>query len=341
MRRADHAHVSEKRAFEQALGNRVGVDGDERTVVVARGLERACDDLLARAALAGDQDRGVGGRDLIEQRVEPACLRALTDEVFELKRLVCCALEQLDLFAQRAMLRRADQRELELVDLDGYRDEVVGDGADRRDRGLEAAERGAHDDRHVGPIRDDALAQREPVHRAHVEVRDDDVVTARERAIECLVRRCRPRHFEPALRQAALEHLAQRAVVVDDQDLGSRHLSPTPGKQTVNVDPLPTSLTTRMRPRCSSIIPWLTARPSPVPAPTGFVVKNGSNTCESASLGMPQPWSITSMWTSPATRDNARMSSLPGEDAWIAWIARLTMTCWIRDASFAAYASCT
>src|SRR3569833_4776825 len=92
------AHVSEKLAFEQALGNRGGVDGDERTVGVAPGVERACDDLLARAALAGDQDRGVGGRDIIEQRVEPARLRALTDEVFELKRLVCRAHEQQNLY---------------------------------------------------------------------------------------------------------------------------------------------------------------------------------------------------------------------------------------------------
>ena len=44
-----------------------------------------------------------------------------------------------------------------------------------RDRGLEAAVRGDHDDRHVGPVGDDALAQLEPVHPGHLEVGDDDI----------------------------------------------------------------------------------------------------------------------------------------------------------------------
>ena len=64
-----------------------------------------------------------------------------------------------------------DQR----VELERLGDEVVGAGADRRDRRLEAAERGDHDHRHVGPVGDDALAQLEAAHAAHVEVGDDDV----------------------------------------------------------------------------------------------------------------------------------------------------------------------
>ena len=69
----------------------------------------------------------------------------------------------------------AREREPQRLDLERLGDEVVGAGADRADRRLEAAERGDHDDRHVGPIGDDALAQLEAVHALHVEVGDDDV----------------------------------------------------------------------------------------------------------------------------------------------------------------------
>jgi hypothetical protein len=47
-------------------------------------------------------------------------------------------------------------------------DEVVGPDADRSNRGVHVAKRGDHDHRHVRPIGDDALAEREAVHPFHV-----------------------------------------------------------------------------------------------------------------------------------------------------------------------------
>jgi hypothetical protein len=54
---------------------------------------------------------------------------------------------------------RALEREREVVDLERLRDEVVRARADRADGGLEAAERRHHDDRQVGPVRDDAAGR--------------------------------------------------------------------------------------------------------------------------------------------------------------------------------------
>ena len=53
--------VTEQLALEQRLGHRRAVDRDERPVLAPRPLvDRARDDLLAGAALAGDQHRRVG-----------------------------------------------------------------------------------------------------------------------------------------------------------------------------------------------------------------------------------------------------------------------------------------
>ena len=45
------------------------------------------------------------------------------------------------------------------------------------------------------------------------------------------------------------------------------------------------------------MMPWQMDSPSPVPSPTGLVVKNGSKTRESTSGAMPMPVSVTSTTT--------------------------------------------
>ena len=62
------AHVAEQLALDQVLGNRAAVDGDEALVAArAAGVDGARDDLLAGAALAGDQHGRVGVRDAVDQ----------------------------------------------------------------------------------------------------------------------------------------------------------------------------------------------------------------------------------------------------------------------------------
>jgi hypothetical protein len=56
--------VTEQLALEQVLGHRAAIDRDERPVATrARAMDRACQQLFAGAALAGDHDARVGARD--------------------------------------------------------------------------------------------------------------------------------------------------------------------------------------------------------------------------------------------------------------------------------------
>ena len=53
--------------------------------------------------------------------------------------------------------------------------------------------------------------------------------------------------------------------------------------------PRPNSLYTVAAPPCSTTVPYTAASPSPVPCPTGFVVKKGSKIRGSTSFGMGGP----------------------------------------------------
>src|SRR5207247_752541 len=72
--------VAEELALEDALGEGLHVDGDERAAdAVAPVVEQAGNELLARAALALDQHRGAARRHAADERQELAAPRALGD----------------------------------------------------------------------------------------------------------------------------------------------------------------------------------------------------------------------------------------------------------------------
>ena len=72
---------------------------------------------------------------------------------------------------------------------------------------------------------------------------------------------------------------------------GLPNYEPLTGKYSVNVLPLPASLSTSMRPPLASTSFRLTASPSPMPL--GLVVKSGSNSFFMFSGVMPVPVSLT------------------------------------------------
>src|SRR5262245_41882863 len=70
----------------------------------------------------------------------------------------------------------------------------------------------------------------------------------------------------------------------------------SPGVVSTSIDP----------PCCLTMMSWLMDRPSPVPSPAGFVVKNGLNIFSFTSGGMPVPLSRTRISTrSPRPRVEA------------------------------------
>jgi hypothetical protein len=73
------ALVAEQLRFDQRCGDCAAVDGDERLVApAAQGMNRFCTQLLAGAALAGDQDADCSGSDANDalEDVVHRCARA-------------------------------------------------------------------------------------------------------------------------------------------------------------------------------------------------------------------------------------------------------------------------
>ena len=66
------------------------------------------------------------------------------------------------------------------------------------------------------------------------------------------------------------------------------------GRKTRNSAPPAAGLSTSIQPSWSLTMPWLTARPSPVPCPSSLVVKNGSKILSRSAAGMPGPLSAIS-----------------------------------------------
>ena len=72
------------------------------------------------------------------------------------------------------------------------------------------------------------------------------------------------------------------------------------GRSTRNVEPFPGVDSTWISPPRPLTMPWQIERPSPVPTPTGFVVKNGSKMRGRTSGGMPAPVSEISTRARPS-----------------------------------------
>ena len=183
-----------------------------------RLVQRARHQLLARAALAGDQHRGVGLGDAVDQVVDLSHRRAVADDLARQCAAIDFLAQALDLRAQRAVLHGAFEREFQLFELERFADEVVSARADRGHGGLHAAERGDHDHRHVRSVGDDALAQREAVHAAHVEIGHDDVYVFALDERKRFVGGGLPRRVESGAPQRRLHRLAQILIVIDDED---------------------------------------------------------------------------------------------------------------------------
>src|SRR5262249_54377806 len=228
-------------------------------------------------------------------------------------------------------LHRAVEGQAELLALPGLGD-VAEDAArvDRRDDRLDVGVAG----------QDDAVGIRPELHRAMEEI---DAVHLRHALVGDDPRRIvRLEELEPTPPALGGQHLELVAVVVGEgaEDVGlvvddhhrvlpvvDLHASPyrvpptalsscapaaAPGSTTRNVVPPPGTLSTSSCPPWAETTLWLMARPSPVPAPTSLVVKNGSKRRPSSSGGMPDPSSrMATTAASPSMRVVTQMFPAP------------------------------
>jgi hypothetical protein len=214
-------HVAEELGLQQALGEGAAVDGDEGAVgAVGEAVDVAGQDLLAGAALAGDEDGGVGGGDGLgeaDDLEEGAVLPdgpALARGVAALDLL----LEGHVLVLELAGLGGAAAEGDEVVVGEGFLEVVEGAAVDGLDGGLEGGLGGHEDDGDLGvPIPDGG----QDVHAGdagHADVGDDDVRRPSSQRLQGLFPLVRDRHLEPLAAEEDLQGVEDGGLVVDDQD---------------------------------------------------------------------------------------------------------------------------
>ena len=168
--------VAEELALQHVLPQLGAVERDERLVLAgAVDVQGLGDQLLARAALAGDQDRGGRRGDLPELGHHRVHRRRAADHPFETELLVELPLE-LDIGALEPLrLRRLVGDGPQLVDVQRLDQVIRGPGLHGGDGRLDGAVAGEDHDAGVGQL---ALGLGQDLHPAdpfHDEVGDDDV----------------------------------------------------------------------------------------------------------------------------------------------------------------------
>ncbi len=228
----------------------------------ARGLEKwiaRAISSFAGAALALDQHGRGGPRDPLDQTEDLAHARAAADDVVEAVALLELAPEVDVLLVEPALLERAVDDDLELVDVEGLRHVVVGAELHRLDRALGGGVGGHHDHRRAGLALADLAQQVETVAVGHHHVAQHEVGRGVGEALARLADRARRRHLEPLAVAEHGEEVDEALLVVDDQHPAGHASAPavaddtgSSGSSIAMAVPCPAPLSTSTRPPCSS-----------------------------------------------------------------------------------------
>ncbi len=271
------ALMAEELAFEEVARDRRAVQRHERAAPARRvHVDGACDQLLAGAALALDEDGRVAVGEAADGLEDLLHRHAGADE----RDAGLVASDHLRADAADGILEPVHfggtrDECPHLVEIEGLREVVEGAAFHRFDGVRHRVLRGDHDhdDRRFGLA--DACQHVEAAHVGHPDVEDRDIVGAADQPGERFAARARDVDLVPGLRERRRENEPDRFFVVGDQDACHQLLSPgmATGKLTRNRVHRPGSLSTRNRPPCWVTRRWLTARPRPVPL--FLVVKKG------------------------------------------------------------------
>src|SRR5579875_1373832 len=204
--------VAEQLRLEQALGHRAAIDRDEGLVAAgARAVDRARQQLLARAALAGDEHARVGPCDHVRLRQLLLHERAARDDLGA------------PVLVRGAEARDA-QRLLHLVQqlllVDGLGEESEGAHLRRLHRIGNRAVCGEYNDLQPRPAMLQLLEQPDAIHLIHAQVGDHEVGTEAARGGERLNAALGGFHVIALRAQADREEAQQAGVVIDHEDAG-------------------------------------------------------------------------------------------------------------------------
>ena len=118
--------MSEEFAFEEVAVEGGALHGHEGPLCArGEGVERVRDELLARAARALDQHRGLRGRGLADEAEDLLHRVGRARDVLKAVLDVEFAAERHDLLLQRTRLQGLRDAQVELVEVDRLREEVV------------------------------------------------------------------------------------------------------------------------------------------------------------------------------------------------------------------------
>ncbi len=258
-------HVAEELGLEQGLRHRAAVHGHERARRARAGVVHGLgDDLLARAGLALDQERGVGGGDALDEVQHRVHGGRLRDEPGEPIALAELGAQVLVLPAQGPAGQRLVDTVIELVWLLAFLEVVQRPEADGLLGGFPLGVGGEQD--HFGrrgmglgrPQHVQAVAVR------HAEIGDDEV--------EDFLREALGRGGDAVGLQDAMAALAEeqrqggsrRGLVVHDQEVCHGQAASS-GNSMVTRVPSPGSESIWIRPPCAETMRSAMVRPSPVP----------------------------------------------------------------------------
>jgi hypothetical protein len=186
-----------------------------------RGAGRG-DQLLAGAALAGDQHRRDGAADALDEREHRLHLRALADDVVEGVFLLQLAAQVDVLVGQLGAFERLLGDDLQLLDVERFRHVVVGAELHRFDRRLGRGEGGHHHHRRRRAAALDLAQQVEAVAVGHQHVAEHQRVAGAGEGALRLGGRMRGIDREPFRLEEQRQEVENTVLVVDDEELG-RH----------------------------------------------------------------------------------------------------------------------
>ena len=208
----------------------------------------------------------------------------------------------------RAPRECVDDLAMEVRELDGLH-QIGGRAArERRARGDRVVHGRQHHDREIGLLRERGDNELQPRHPRHADVAHHRLEVLMPHRLERRRAGGDGHRVKAAKLEEARERRADGRLVIDDDDASDRGRFDGVRRDRGNlighqlqrharlssicnvrrkVAPAPGALCTVSMPPCVWTMPKLTLRPSPVPAPSGFVVKNGSNIRFCTSTDMP------------------------------------------------------
>jgi len=210
--------MTEQLAFHQILGHRPRIERDDPLVLAGAVLMNGLSDqLLARAALAADQHRGIGGSDALEPIDQLLHLVAGVDDAFETKAFVQSLGQFQILAAELDGIDRAGKHRSEPIRADRFFQKVERPQLHGLDRLGNRRVPGHQNHRTSGQQLPGATQQLHPIHFVHHQIGDHHVVDVLFDPLPPL--RSRGRHLAHVTDpfQDLRHRIRMRTVIVDDQ----------------------------------------------------------------------------------------------------------------------------